>query len=177
MNHCYCEQADICKCIAIGVGIIFFILFIAVIIILNTNDEEKDILTTIAVQGDNTKLGTTKIRFSQNDIVVGNALTHEEGTDTILINETGIYQISYQLFGIKEGAGSFNFNAVLSVNDTPVETTFNDEPVLEDLVNNRITLTSTVILKLNAGDRLKLVGVSIEDITYEKARIDIEKID
>ena len=76
MNHCYCEQADICKCIAIGVGIIFFILFIAVIIILNTNDEEKDILTTIAVQGDNTQLGTTTIRFSQNDIVVGNALTN-----------------------------------------------------------------------------------------------------
>lgn len=177
MNHCYCEQADICKCIAIGVGIIFLILLIVVMIIFNTNDEEKDILTTIAVQGDNTQLGTTTIRFSQNDIVVGNALTHEEGTDTILINETGIYQNSYQLYGIKEGAGSFNFNAVLSVNDTPVNSTFNDGPVLEDLVNNRITLTSTVILKLNAGDRLKLVGVSIEDITYEKARMDIEKID
>ena len=100
MNHCYCEQADICKCIAVGVGIIFLILFIVVIIIFNTNDVEKDILTTIAVQGDNTQLGTTTIRFSQNDIIVGNALTHEEGTDTILINETGIYQISYQLFGI-----------------------------------------------------------------------------
>ena len=49
--------------------------------------------------------------------------------------------------------------------------------IVSDLVNNRITLTSTVILKLNAGDRLKLVGVSIEDITYEKARMDIEKID
>lgn len=177
MKHCYCEQADICKCIAIGVGIIFLILFIVVMIIFNTNNEEKDTLTTIAVQGDNTQLGTTTIRFSQNDIVVGNALTHEEGSDTISINETGIYQISYQLFGIKEGAGSFNFNAVLLVNDIPVDSTFNDGPVLEDLVNNRITLTSTVILRLNVGDTLKLAGVSIEDITYEKARIDIEKID
>lgn len=177
MKHCYCEQADICKCIAIGVGIIFLILFIVVMIIFNTNNEEKDTLTTIAVQGDNTQLGTTTIRFSQNDIVVGNALTHEEGSDTISINETGIYQISYQLFGIKEGAGSFNFNAVLLVNDVLVESTFNDGPVLEDLVNNRLTLTSTVILRLDAGNTLKLAGISIEDITYEKARIDVEKID
>ena len=44
-------------------------------------------------------------------------------------------------------------------------------------MNNRLTLTSTVILRLNAGDTLKLAGVSIEDITYEKARMDIEKID
>ena len=83
----------------------------------------------------------------------------------------------YQLFGIKEGAGSFNFNAVLLVNDVPVESTFNDGSVLEDLVNNRFTITSTVILRLDAVNTLKLAGISIKDITYEKARIDNEKID
>ena len=177
MNNCHCNQIDILKCIVIEITIIFLMVFIVVIIIFNNDNVEKDILTAIAVQGYNTQLGTTTIKFSQNDIVVGNALTHEEGSDIISINETGIYQISYQLFGIKEGAGSFNFNAVLLVNDVPVESTFNDGPVLEDLVNNRLTLTSTVILRLNAGNTLKLAGISIEEITYEKARIDIEKID
>ena len=66
---------------------------------------------------------------------------------------------------------------MLTVNGNPIGSTFNDGPVIEDLVNNRITLTSTVILRLNEGDVLRLVGASIEDIRYEKARIDIEKID
>ena len=175
--NCSCEIKGIIKCIAIFISIIMIISLIVVIIIINNENQQKDILTAIAVDGDNTQLGTTTIKFSQNDIIVGTALTHQEGSDTILVNETGIYQISYQLFGIKEGAGSFNFNAVLLVNDSTIDSTFNDGPVLEDLVNNRITLTSTVILRLNAGDTLKLAGVSIEDITYEKARIDIEKID
>ena len=48
--------------------------------------------------------------------------------------------------------------------------------MLEDVVNNRLTLTSTVILRLEEGDVLKLQGVSIEDILYNRARIDIEKI-
>ena len=161
---------------ALFISLLIITIVIVAIIVNNPNDQ-KDILTAIAVEGDNTQLGTTTIKFSQNDIVVGNALTHVPGTDTISINETGIYQISYQLFGIKEGAGSFNFNAALLVNDAVVNSTFNDGPVLEDLVNNRITLTSTVILSLDAGDTLKLAGISIEDITYEKARIDIEKID
>ena len=175
--NCSCEIKGIIKCIAIFISIIMIISIIVVIIIINNENQQKDILTAIAVDGDNTQLGTTTIKFSQNDIIVGTALTHQEGSDTILVNETGIYQISYQLFGIKEGAGSFNFNAVLLVNDSTIDSTFNDGPVLEDLVNNRITLTSTVILRLNAGDTLKLAGVSIEDIEYEKARIDIEKID
>ena len=174
---CNCIKNDIIKCIGISIIFVILIIFIVVIISVNNTNNEKDILTAIAVNGDNEQLGTTSIRFSQNDIVIGNALTHEEGSDTILINETGIYQISYQLFGIKEGAGSFNFNATLLVNDIVIDSTFNDGPVLEDLVNNRITLTSTVILRLNQGDTLKLAGVSIEDIEYEKARIDIEKID
>ncbi len=175
--NCSCEIKGIIKCIAIFISIIMIISLIVVIIIINNENQQKDILTAIAVDGDNAQLGTTTIKFSQNDIIVGTALTHQEGSDTILVNETGIYQISYQLFGIKEGAGSFNFNAVLLVNDSTIDSTFNDGPVLEDLVNNRITLTSTVILRLNAGDTLKLAGVSIEDIEYEKARIDIEKID
>ena len=104
-------------------------------------------------------------------------MTHEQGSDAINVNKSGIYQISYQLFGIKEGRGSFNFNSALIVNDNVIDSTFNDGPVIEDLVNNRNTLTSTVILQLNEGDVLKLGGISIEDISYEKARIDIEKID
>lgn len=172
--NCKCYRTkDIMKCIAIGIGLIIIML---IIVIVNYKTNEKDILTAIAVEGDNTQLGTTTIRFSRNDIIVGNALTHEVGSDTISINETGIYQISYQLYGIEKGANSFNFNAVLLVNNNIIDSTFNDGPVLKDLINNRITLTSTVILRLNAGDTLKLEGISIEDITYEKARIDIEKI-
>ena len=52
----------------------------------------------------------------------------------------------------------------------------NYDDILEDIVNNRQTLTSTVILKLDAGSTLKLFGTSIEDINYQRARIDIEKI-
>ena len=174
--YCNCETRKIIRCIVAFLVVIFVIIVIFAIVAIN-NNEQKSILTAIAVEGDNTQLGTTNIKFSQNDIVIGNALTHEEGTDSININETGIYQISYQLFGIKDGAGSFNFNAVLTVNGNPIDSTFNDGPVIEDLVNNRITLTSTVILRLNEGDVLRLVGASIEDIRYEKARIDIEKID
>lgn len=174
---CSCESRYIIKCLNIFIVIISIAILIASIIILSDVNKEKDILTAIAVKGDNTQLGTTTIKFSRNDIVIGNALTHEEGSDIILVNDTGVYQISYQLFGIKQGTGSFNFNAVLLVNDATVDSTFNDGPVLKDVINNRITLTSTVILKLNAGDTLKLAGISIEDVEYEKARIDIEKID
>ena len=171
-----CKQNNNLKCMCIIISIIVVMLFFLAIIINNQN-QTKDILVAIAVDGDNTQLGTTTIKFSQNEIIEGDALTHLEGSDTIAVSETGIYQISYQLFGIKEGAGSFNFNAALLVNDMIIESTFNDGPVLEDLVNNRITLTSTVILRLNTGDTLKLAGISIEDIEYQKARIDIEKID
>ena len=127
--NCSCEIKGIIKCIAIFISIIMIISLIVVIIIINNENQQKDILTAIAVDGDNTQLGTTTIKFSQNDIIVGTALTHQEGSDTILVNETGIYQISYQLFGIKEGAGSFNFNAVLLVNVSTIDSTFNDGPV------------------------------------------------
>ena len=84
------------------------------------------------------------------------------------------YHINYLEF--KKQAGTFNFNAILLVNDVAQNDTFNQSPVIRNSAENRMTLTSTVILKLNAGDTLKLQGVSIEDIVYNNARIDIEKI-
>ena len=39
-----------------------------------------------------------------------------------------------------------------------------------------MTLSGTVFLRLNAGDILKLQAVTIEDINYPRARMDIEKI-
>ena len=65
---------------------------------------------------------------------------------------------------------------MLTVNGNPIGSTFNDGPVIEDLVNNLITLTSTVILRLNAGDVLQLGGLSLEDVEYTNARIDIESL-
>lgn len=121
-------------------------------------------------------IGTTTIRFSQNNIVEGTAISHTEGSDEIQINETGIYQVSYQLFGVQNVVGTFNFNAILSVNNEPLQDTFNQSPVIRNSTDNRMTLTSTVILRLQAGDVLRLNGVSIEDIVYDNARIDIEKI-
>ena len=173
-----CEFDNLCKIMTIIIILILIISIIGIILITINNDrqEPKNILVAIANPGDNTTLGFTTIKFSENKIIEGTALLHEEGSDEIRINESGIYQISYQLFGQKEGAGSFNFNAVLLVNDQTIEDTFNEGPVLEDVVNNRLTLTSTVILRLEAGDVLQLQGVSIEDILYNRARIDIEKI-
>ena len=127
-------------------------------------------------RGDNTTTGTTTIKFRQNNIIEGTALSHAEGSDEIIINETGIYQVSYQLFGAQEVTGTFNFNAVLSVNNQSLDDTFNQSPVIRNSTSNRMTLTSTVILRLQQGDVLKLNGVSIEDIIYDNARIDIEKI-
>ena len=173
---CNCEFNQATKCSIIFIIGMIILTTIVLIVILSNQNQQKDILTAIAVQGDNTQQGTTTIKFSQNDIVVGNALTHEEGSDAITINETGIYQISYQLFGVQDVTGTFNFNAVLLVNNTPLNDTFNQSPVIRNSTSNRMTLTSTVILRLNAGDILKLQGVSIEDITYQNARIDIEKI-
>ena len=49
--------------------------------------------------------------------------------------------------------------------------------ISEEIVNNRYTLTSTVILRLDAGDVLQLGALSFENITYPNARMDIEKID
>ena len=127
--------------------------------------------------GDNTQIGNAIINFSQNQIVEGTAISHNPGSSEIMINENGIYQISYQLTGVGDDIGRFNFNAILSVNGSPLNDTLNEGPVINaSNFNNRQTLTSTVILRLNAGDVLQLDGLSQENITYTNARIDIEKI-
>ena len=158
--------------------LIFVLIVVLIIVFINcqNNQNQPNILVVIAKPGDNTTIGTTSIRFSQNNIVEGTALSHTEGSDEININETGIYQISYQLYGVQDTVGTFNFNAILSVNNQPLNDTFNESPVIRNSTSNRMTLTSTVILQLQTGDVLKLNGVSIEDVIYDNARMDIEKI-
>lgn len=127
--------------------------------------------------GDNTGTVDVIINFSENQIVEGNAISHDLGSSEIKINEDDIYQISYQLDGVDQGSKRLNFNAILLVNSIPQFDTLNDGPVLiEDITNNRYTITGTVILKLNAGDILQLEGLSQEETIYPNARIDIEKI-
>ena len=162
--------------ISIIISLIIVLIAVTIVIVINNNGEMPNILVAIARPGDNTTLGTTDIKFSRNEIVEGTALSHEEGSSIININETGIYQISYQLYGVQDVAGTFNFNTVLVVNNTALNDTFNQSPVIRNSTSNRMTLTSTVILRLNSGDTLQLQGVSLEDIEYENARIDIEKI-
>lgn len=176
MNKGECNKETLCKALCGTVIIIFAVFLILLVSISISNNEQKNILTTIAVPGDNTEIGNARIKFSQNDVLEGNAISHQEGSQDIIINENGIYQISYQLFGTQDAITTFNFNAILIVNNQAINSTFNESPVLRENVSNRMTLTSTVILRLNAGDVLNLGGVSIEDITYPNARIDIEKI-
>ncbi len=178
---CCCH--DVCRTIKV-LSTINVIIFISILILLivvfinNGNMNNKDILVTVARSGDNTQVGDAIINFGENQIVEGTALSHEAGTSQIQINENGIYQISYQLEGIDQGASTrFNFNAILLVNNVPLTDTLNEGAVLsEDIVNNRYTLTSTVILRLNAGDVLQLGALSFENVTYPNARMDIEKI-
>lgn len=171
-----CECGNIFKILTVALAIILVIILVFIVIYNENNEKNPNILVAIAKAGDNTTLGTTTIRFSQNNIVEGMAISHQVGSDEININENGIYQVSYQLFGVQSVTGTFNFNAVLLVNDQALEDTFNQSPVIRNSASNRMTLTSTVILRLQAGDTLKLNGVSIEDIRYDNARIDIEKI-
>lgn len=172
---CCDSKVDIfCK-----VSIVILILLMIVLVFINiffNNTQNRDILVAIARTGDNTEVGNAIIKFSINDIVVGNALSHEPGSSDIIVNESGIYQISYQLEGVGQTIGTFNFNAILLVNGAVLEDTLNEGPVIREDFSNRMTLTSTVILRLNAGDVLNLGGASLEDIIYERARIDIEKI-
>ena len=149
------DCSKIYKIMLIALAVFLVVLFIF-IVINNSSSGEKNpnILVAIARNGDNETLGTTTIKFSQNDIIVGTALSHEAGSDTININESGIYQISYQLYGVQDTTGSFNFNAVLLVNDNALTDTFNESPVIRNSTSNRMTLTSTVILRLQAGDTL-----------------------
>lgn len=140
------------------------------------NNSNKSVLTAVAEPGDNTELGNAIIKYSKNNIVVGSAISHQEGSNEFKINETGIYQISYQLYGVNNTEGIFNFNAVIILNGTPINDTLNSSPVLKNDINNRMTLTSTVVLSLNAGDIIQLGGISLEEISYENSRIDIIKI-
>ena len=174
-----CCEWNKSKIIKILTVLLFFVIILALLIIyLNCENTQNkpNILVAIAKPGDNTEIGTTAIKFSQNNIVEGTALSHAQGSDEININETGIYQVSYQLYGVQNVSGTFNVNAILSVNNQSLNDTFNESPVIRNSSSNRITLTSTVILKLQSGDVLRLNGVSIEDIVYDNARIDIEKI-
>ena len=171
-----CCKNNILKGILIALALVVILILVIIIVNNNENNNNPNILVAIAEPGDNTTLGTTDIKFSRNEIVEGTALSHEEGSSIININEAGIYQISYQLYGVQDTTGTFNFNAVLLVNNTALNDTFNQSPVIRNSTSNRMTLTSTVILRLNSGDTLQLQGVSIEDIEYENARIDIEKI-
>ena len=171
-----CGNNKVIISICIALVLLLIAIFVIVIVVNNNNMSMPNILVAIARPGDNTTVGTTTIKFSENNIVEGTAISHTEGSDEININETGIYQVSYQLFGVQDVTGTFNFNAVLLVNNTPLNDTFNQSPVIRSSTSNRMTLTSMVILRLETGDVLKLEGVSIEDITYENARIDIEKI-
>ena len=158
-------------------ALIFLIIALVIFIVIANPVDNKNILVSIATSGDNTGEGNIIVNFGTNEITVGNALSHTNGSNEIIINENGIYQISYQLTGVNQGNERFNFNSVILVNGIPLNSTLNEGAVLsEDIINNRYTLTSTVILNLNANDILQLGGLSLEDITYPNARIDIEKI-
>ena len=87
---CGCFQLDIGKAILIGVMVLVVVISFLIVLYIQSISPERDILTAIAVNGDNTQLGTTYIRFSQNEIVEGNAISHEPGASEILIEETGI---------------------------------------------------------------------------------------
>ena len=172
-----CNNCEKIKTIAIF-ALIFLTIALIIFITFNNQQDNKDVLVAIGTSEDNAGEGNVIINFGTNEIVEGSALAHNPGSNEILINENGIYQISYQLTGVDQGSGRFNFNASLIVNGIPVTNTLNEGPVLsEDIVNNRYTLTSTVILRLNEGDILQLGGLSLEDVAYPNARIDIEKID
>lgn len=174
-----CNKDNICKIIKnISLfALIFLIIALVIFIVIANPVDNKNILVSIATSGDNTGEGNIIVNFGTNEITVGNALSHTNGSNEIIINENGIYQISYQLTGVNQGNERFNFNSVILVNGIPLNSTLNEGAVLsEDIINNRYTLTSTVILNLNANDILQLGGLSLEDITYPNARIDIEKI-
>ena len=172
---CECNKTKAISIFCLILTIIAIIIFM--IVINNNSTQDKDILVAIARTGDNTQEGNVIINFSENQIIQGNAISHIPGESHIMINETGIYQISYQLTGVDQGSGRFNFNSILSVNGVPQNDTLNEGAVLsEDIVNNRYTLTSTVILSLETGDVLELNGLSLEEVQYTNARIDIEKI-
>lgn len=176
--NCKCK-CECCKINILPLIIVIAILIITIVIVIITGipTEQKSILSTIAVPGDNTAVGPTVIKFSKNEIEIGPAMTHTAGSENININESGIYQISYQVYGERSSLGTLNFNCILLVNGQPLDDTQNETPILKDTFTNRMTNSSTVILRLNAGDTLSIGIFTIEEITYPRARMDIEKID
>lgn len=160
------------------IGIIVVVAILIIIFgMVNNQDEPKDILSTIYQNPDTTQIGSTIISFDSNEIQIGDAITHVEGNSVININEDGVYQISYQLYGTRSTVGIFNFSAVILINNQALEITLNEGPILLDQVENRMTLTGIVFLELQEGDTLQLGAVSVENIRYPRARLDIEKID
>lgn len=177
--HCCNNNCKILKIFSIiNFIILITILILTIIVFFNNNENKENILVAIAESGDNTQEGDAIINFGENQIIVGNALTHQEGQSQININEDGIYQISYQLDGIDNGSlNRFNFNSILLVNSISLTDTLNEGAIFtKEISNNRYTLTSTVILKLKSGDVLQLGALSLEKVVYPGARIDIEKI-
>ena len=171
-----CCKIDIYKIIVIFV-IILLICVLTIIYVNCSNMSSKNIITAIAEIGDNTNVGNVIIKYGKNNINVGDAISHQEGDSEFKINESGIYQISYQLYGINNSSdNTFNFNAVILLNGSAINSTLNSSPALKDNVNNRMTLTSTVILSFNAGDIIQLGGLSLENIVYQDSRFDILKI-
>ena len=67
------------------VVIAFVVILVVIIVISNSGNNEQmpNILVAVARPGDNTTLGTTSIRFSQNEIVEGTAISHQPGSDEI----------------------------------------------------------------------------------------------
>ena len=171
-----CFKCGICSIIMPLLIFLLLVVFVFIVIIGYGSSIDKSILSAIAKNGDNTEIGNAIIKFSENAIVYGNSISHQENSSEIRINRNGIYQISYQVYGVNETNGTFNFNIVIILNGTALNNTLNSSPVLREDVNNRMTLTSTIILELNAGDIVQLGAVSLEDISYTNARIDIEKI-
>ena len=118
---CECNMS---KVTGMCMAIIALVIAIVIILCPNTPIENKNILTAIAREGDNTEVGNAIIKFSLNDIEEGTAIMHQAGSENININESGIYQISYQVFGTGQRLGTFNFNTVLIVNGVGLPDTF-----------------------------------------------------
>ena len=55
------------------------IIIFLIITFLNNSENNKSILVAIAQSEDNTQIGNAIINFSENQIIEGNALSHEEG--------------------------------------------------------------------------------------------------
>ena len=135
---CYEQKCKMLK-ILLVFSIVFILFFAVLFISINNSSQDKSILVATATSGDNTQEGNAIINFGQNQIVEGDALSHTPGSSEILINRDGIYQISYQLTGVAQNTGTFNFNAIILVNGTPINETLNEGSVLDSDIINKIS--------------------------------------